>query len=259
MILDYKTAKTNFLSAKIQGCRKFFEFHRDKLEQAYCEIIFDNLKGARKIFEGLEDKDIRAHWGLVMLDFIKGTVSRYPTYFELRNFLEIDINLLIMYCKGDYVEKIVRYADFMFTINPEVYKFIGRVFLNNGMKIQAMFFLKRAKERHINQQFNLPTFDSEYYSDSNSSPEKNITQNPPWIPKNSNFNKEQSLSFSFSQDYSDSNEKKKTDIKEIQKKFKQQISQNLKQSKTKKQSFNDELSDDISFDFDDDWFNIEED
>lgn len=147
MILDYKTAKTNFLTAKIQGCRKFFEFHRDKLEQAYCEIIFDNLKGARKIFEELEDKDIRAHWGLVMLDFIKGTVSRYPTYFELRNFLEIDINLLIMYCKGDYVEKIVRYADFMFTINPEVYKFIGRVFLNNGMKIQAMFFLKRAKDR----------------------------------------------------------------------------------------------------------------
>ena len=147
MILDYKTAKTNFLSAKIQGCRKFFEFHRDKLEQAYCEIIFDNMKGARKIFEELEDKDIRAHWGLVMLDFIKGTVSRYPTYFELRNFLEIDINLLIMYCKGDYVEKIVRYADFMFTINPEVYKFIGRVFLNNEMKIQAMFFLKRAKDR----------------------------------------------------------------------------------------------------------------
>ena len=147
MILDYKTAKTNFLSAKIQGCRKFFEFHRDKLEQAYCEIILDNLKGARKIFEELEEKDIRAHWGLVILDSIKGTVSRYPTYFELRNFLEIDINLLIMYCKGDYVEKIVRYADFMFTINPEVYKFIGRVFLNNEMKIQAMFFLKRAKDR----------------------------------------------------------------------------------------------------------------
>ena len=147
MILDYKTAKTNFLSAKIQGCRKFFEFHRDKLEQAYCEIIFDNLKGARKIFEELEPADIRAHWGLVILGFIKGTASKYPTYFELRNFLEIDINLLIMYCKGDYVEKIVRYADFMFTINPEVYKFIGRVFLNNEMKIQAMFFLKRAKDR----------------------------------------------------------------------------------------------------------------
>ena len=147
MILNYETAKENFLSAKIKGCKKFFELHRDKLEQAYCEIILDNLKGARKIFEQLENEDTRAHWGLVMLDFLKGTVSEYPTYFELRNFLEIDLNILIMYCKGDYVERVVRYADFMFTINPEVYKFIGRVFLNNGLKAQAMFFLKRAKDR----------------------------------------------------------------------------------------------------------------
>jgi len=34
----------------------------------------------------------------------------------------------------------------MFTINPETHKFIGRAFLNNNMKPQAMFFLKRAKD-----------------------------------------------------------------------------------------------------------------
>lgn len=147
MILDYKTAKKNLLSGRLQGCKKFFESNNDKLEQAYCEIILDNLNDARKIFEEIEEKDIRAHWGITILDFIRGSVSRYPTYFELRNFLEIDLNILIMHCKGDYVERIIRYADYMFTINPEVYKFIGRVFLNNGMKGQAMFFLLRAKDR----------------------------------------------------------------------------------------------------------------
>ena len=60
--------------------------------------------------------------------------------------LEIDLNILINYCKGDYVEKIVRYADYMFTINPEVHKFIGRVFWNNDLKEQALFFLHRAKD-----------------------------------------------------------------------------------------------------------------
>lgn len=146
MILDYKTAKKDFLSAKFKGCKAFFESHNYKLEQAYCEIILDNLQKAQRIFEELEQQDTRAHWGLVMLEFIKGCVSRYPTYFELRNFLEIDLNILINYCKGDYVEKIVRYADFMFTINPETHKFIGRVFLNNDMLPQAMFFLNRAKD-----------------------------------------------------------------------------------------------------------------
>lgn len=143
---EYIINKKNFLTAKIKGCKKFFELNNYKLEQAYCEIVLDNLKGARKIFEEIQDSDTRARWGLVMLDFIKGTVSAYPTYFELRNFLEIDLNILITYYKGDYVEKIVRYADFMYTINPEVHKFIGRVFLKNDMKTQAMFFLKRAKD-----------------------------------------------------------------------------------------------------------------
>lgn len=146
MILDYKTAKKDFLAAKFKGCKKFFETHNYRLELAYCEIILDNLKNARKIFEQLEIQDPRAHWGLVMLDFINGCVLRYPTYFELRNFLEIDLNILITYCKGDYVEKIIRYADFMYTINPEVHKFIGRVLLNNGLKPQAIFFLNRARD-----------------------------------------------------------------------------------------------------------------
>ena len=146
MVLNYKKAKQDFLAARIQGCRKFFEFNNYKLEQAYCEIIFDNLTKAKQLFLELESQDIRAHWGLVLIECIKGTISHYPTYFELRNFLEIDLNILITYNKGNYVEKLIRYADFLYTINPDTHKFIGRVFLNNGMKPQAMFFLKRAKD-----------------------------------------------------------------------------------------------------------------
>ena len=146
MVSNYKTVKKDFLSAKIKGCKKFFAAHDYKLEQAYCELILDDLKKSRQLFKEIEDEDIRAHWGLILLDFIKGTVREAPKYFEIRNFLEIDLNLLIMYCKGDYVEKIIRYADFMYTVNPEVHKFIGRVFLNNRMKQQAMFFFNRAKD-----------------------------------------------------------------------------------------------------------------
>lgn len=146
MNLSYETAKKDFLAAKIKGCKKFFESNNHKLEQAYCELILDNLQNAKMLFQEIAEIDARAHWGLILIGFIKGQIQMYPTYFELRNFLEIDLNILINYCKGNYVEKIVRYADFMHTINPETYKFIGRVFLNNGMKPQAMFFFKRAKD-----------------------------------------------------------------------------------------------------------------
>lgn len=48
MIFDYKTAKKNFLSGRLQGCKKFFEANGNKLEQAYCELILDNLNNAKK-------------------------------------------------------------------------------------------------------------------------------------------------------------------------------------------------------------------
>ena len=64
--------------------------------------------------------------------------------------MEIDLNILINYFKGNYVENIIRYADFMFTINPEVHKFIGRVLYINGFEDSAMFFLERAKNYFFN-------------------------------------------------------------------------------------------------------------
>jgi len=146
MTLNYQIAKEKMLSSSLDDeCLDFFEKNDYKLEAAYCYLFEDNLKKAKEYFESLSDSDIRAKWGFFLVNLIEGKVYEYPTYFELRNFLEIDINLLISYYKGDYVEKIAGYADFLFTINPEVNKFIGRVFWNNDLKPQAMFFLDRAK------------------------------------------------------------------------------------------------------------------
>lgn len=145
MIKTYQNAKNKLLTADIEGCQQFFKNNGYELEQAYAELLNDNLLKAEAIFSSIADKDIRAHWAMVMLSFIEGKVNDYPSYFEIRNFLEIDLNLLITYYKGEYVEKIIRYSDYMYTINPEVYKFIGRVFWNNDLKEQALFFLNRAK------------------------------------------------------------------------------------------------------------------
>ena len=146
MISDYKDAKNKLLTADIDGCQQFFTRNGCKLEEAYMYIYEDNLQEAEILFRRIKEQDIRAHWALVMLSFIKGDVEDVPSYFEIRNFLEIDLDILINWYKGDYVEKIVRYADYMFTINPEVHKFIGRVFWNNDLKEQALFFLHRAKD-----------------------------------------------------------------------------------------------------------------
>ncbi len=144
---EYERVKKDFLSGRLKGCRAFFENNNYYVEAAYCCIILDRLDRAKELFSKVKDVDIRANWGLLLIQLLQGDIMSFPTYFEVRNFLEIDLDILILYCKENYVEKIIRYADFLAYYNPECYKFIGRVFWANNLMPASMFFLRRAKDK----------------------------------------------------------------------------------------------------------------
>lgn len=145
MSLDYKKAKKKLLTDLNKDCQQFFIKKAYMLENGYYELLSDNIEKAKFIFDSIKDTDIRAHWASFMISMINSDIREYPSYFELRNFLEIDLNILLHYYKGDYVQNIIGYSDFLFTINPEVHKFIGRVFYNNNYIEQSMYFLEKAK------------------------------------------------------------------------------------------------------------------
>lgn len=147
MTMNYEEVKKNFLSGKIKGCKTYFENNNYYVEAGYCCIVLDELDKAKELFQKVQEVDTRAKWGLILLQMIKGDILTFPTYFQIRNFLELDLSILILYCKGEYVEKIIRYADFMAYYNPECYKFIGRAFWANNLMSAAMFFLRRAKDK----------------------------------------------------------------------------------------------------------------
>lgn len=147
MTMNYEEVKKDFLSGKIKGCKTYFENNNYYVEAGYCCIVLDELDKAKELFQKVQEVDTRAKWGLILLQMIKGDILTFPTYFQIRNFLELDLSILILYCKGEYVEKIIRYADFMAYYNPECYKFIGRAFWANNLMSAAMFFLRRAKDK----------------------------------------------------------------------------------------------------------------
>ena len=147
MELKYEKVKEDFLSGRLKGCRVFFEENKVYFEAGYCYIVLDKLEKAQEMFNLAKDYDVRAKWGLLLIQMIKDDIRSFPTYFQVRNFLELDLNILILYCKGNYVEKIIRYADFMAYYNPECYKFIGRAFWANNLIPAALFFLRKAKDK----------------------------------------------------------------------------------------------------------------
>lgn len=150
MTPKYEQIKQEFLSGKLEGCEIYFETNKYFVEAGYCNIIEDNLAEAKYLFEQASEENPRAQWGLFLISLLTEQITIFPTYFWIRNFLEIDLNILIQYYKADYIEKIIKYADFMAYYNPECYKFIGRAFWANNLIPAAKFFLRRAKDKLYN-------------------------------------------------------------------------------------------------------------
>lgn len=143
---SYQEAKDKFLSGDL-SVEKFFSTNDFVLEYAYCKLFSGKAQEAKESFSKVASTDFRADWGKKLIQFIEGYVKDVPSYFQIRNFLEIDLNLLIRAGQAQFVENIINGADLFYSINPESYKFIARVMLNNDFVDVALYYLKKAKDK----------------------------------------------------------------------------------------------------------------
>ena len=74
----------------------------DSLEHGYLAVLNDDLDVAAKIFSKIDSP--RAKWAKILVSILNGVLEEYPTYFQVRNFLEIDLDLLLRNEKIHYVE-----------------------------------------------------------------------------------------------------------------------------------------------------------
>lgn len=143
---SYDEAKKKLLLGDYSA-ESYFKENNYQLEYAYCKLFAGDSITAKQEFLKLKHKNLRADWAAKLIQFIDGYVTDHPTYFQIRNFLEIDLNLLIKAAQPSFVENIINGADIFYSINPESYKFIARVMLNNDFFDLAMFYLKKAKDK----------------------------------------------------------------------------------------------------------------
>lgn len=142
---SYVDAKNRFLSGDY-SVEIFFKQNNYLLEYAYCRLLIGDTQTANEEFLKMANYDTRANWGSKLIQFINCYVTNVPSYFQIRNFLEIDLNLLINAGQAQFVENIINGVDIFYSINPESYKFISRVMLNNGFPEIALYYLNKAKE-----------------------------------------------------------------------------------------------------------------
>ena len=130
----------------------FFEESNDikinSLEHAYLCVLNDDLDIAYSIFDKKDSP--RGLWGKSLIEILKNYLENYPTYFQIRNFLEIDLDFLIKNDKLNYVESLLGSLVFMSGINQEVYKFAARVMLHNKLYKIAYNYMLKSKDFYYN-------------------------------------------------------------------------------------------------------------
>ena len=120
----------------------------ESLEHAYLAVLNEDLTTAKNIFKKHDSP--RGRWGVAFTSILEGYITNYPTYFEIRNFLEIDVNLLLKNEKINYVEQFMGALDFLSGINQETYKFAARVMYENKLYTAALKYMEKSKEIYYN-------------------------------------------------------------------------------------------------------------
>ena len=107
-------------------------------------VLNDDLDTAYSVFSHIDSP--RGIWGCSFVSVLKGYMSKFPTYFGIRNFFEIDLDFLLKNNKIDYVEQCLGALELFSTINQETYKFAARVMLENKLFTSALKYLDKSKE-----------------------------------------------------------------------------------------------------------------
>lgn len=115
-------------------------------EHGRCELLLGNLDTTKKIWDSIKVENSALLWGRSLLEFINLYVIHIPTFFQIRAFLEVDLDALLKANLITYCENIVNGAHLLAQNNQESYKFIGRVFVNNEQFDLADLFLQKAKD-----------------------------------------------------------------------------------------------------------------
>ncbi len=116
----------------------------DSIEHAYLAILNEDLNSAETVFSHIDSP--RAKWGKILTSILNGYMMDYPSFFQIRNFFEIDLEFLLKNNKINYVEQCLGALDIFSTINQEVYKFAARVMLENRLYKAALKYLDKSKQ-----------------------------------------------------------------------------------------------------------------
>ena len=139
-----KLAQKYFIDGDFVSAKNLYQKLRMPLETAYCEIFTGNLYNAKKIIMQLTQDSPAEEWIISFVQMIEANLIKMPSFLQVRNFFEIDLNNLFLYGKKEWIENVINYVPVLATVNAEIYKLAARVLKNNEQYELSQRFLRKS-------------------------------------------------------------------------------------------------------------------
>jgi tetratricopeptide (TPR) repeat protein len=108
---------------------------------AYCKFLQGDLDEARILATLIRNSSPSADWLYSITSLLLNDLSFLPSYFQIRNFYEQDLEMLFRYKQEKIIDKLLTITPLIENINREIYKYSARVLLNNKYYEQAKCLL----------------------------------------------------------------------------------------------------------------------
>ena len=139
-----KIAQQYFISGDFSKACDLYSKLNLPLETAYCELYLGHLYKAKKIISTLKKESPAEEWIISLVQMIDADLQYMPTFLQIRNFFEIDLNNLFLCGKKEWIENVINYVPVLATVNSEIFKLAARVLKNNYQNDLAKTFLEKS-------------------------------------------------------------------------------------------------------------------
>jgi len=129
---------------------EYFEKANNIYACAYCKFLSGELEEAKILLLLIQDNSSARNWLLSIIGLLLNEFLIEPTYFEIRNYYEQDLEMLFKFKQKEFIEKIIKKNSFLENYNKEIYKYSARVLLNNNYLEQSKLLLKKSLDIFYN-------------------------------------------------------------------------------------------------------------
>ena len=143
-------AKTFLMTGIFEESAKLYNQLKMSFEEGYCYLLLGNIDQAEIIWNDLGDENPWLLWGRSLIEILRGELQNYPTYLQLRNFMEVEMSIFLKFGRNDLFDKVLGALEVLKEINPECYKYVGRVLLNCGQARRALYYLSKFCDINFN-------------------------------------------------------------------------------------------------------------